>query len=223
MHSIDMGVAVIDEKNNLVPSGKTVHPLFRPTEDLMLKATGKRKNASDKKRENFDGEFKSTTLDGQRLEAGEAHLPLYLEELIRCVLIRAGAGPMFRGWLGINKSNWSNSLFEETCMLETDYLLRTTCRSEGIEQYGRKLSSSWKEENFFSKIGPKETVITPEKRYLAANVFLADALIACLQKGFDEARAWVRLIANVHHDIDNYQDHTFIEIVGKSEGPNVRW
>ena len=221
MKSITMGVAVFDSKNNLVPNGKKVHPLFRPCEELMLKATGKRKPASRKKAENFNVHHKATTLDGQKIEKGEAHLPLCYEDLVRAVLIRAGSGPMYRGWLGMNKTNWTRSQFEEECMLETDYLLRTICRSEGIENYGRKLTNVWKEENFFSRIGHTETIITPDKRYLAANVFLADALIACLQKGFNEARAWVRLIANVHHDIDNYQDRTFIEIVGKCLGRNV--
>jgi len=160
---------------------------------------------------------------GELYQQGKEHDPVQAEEFARAVGIILFHPPVYRAYHKLRRNEFPNSHHQTQCKAEIDFLLRTHTNTESLgASYGRKMKKEdWEStivnpESWAEQIDVTKSILTPNKRYIPATLFLAEALVVCLQLGWETARGFAHMIGQARNDFQTWTgDRGFVNIVGK--------
>ena len=165
---------------------------------------------------------KKTTEAGRRVEKGMGSEPLGHEEFAKAQLITLFAPAMTRALTRTSLADWNESPHKRNTELWVNYLVRTHVPTERAAKFADDLKKTvWKEEEWAEKYGCKRenTPIGPGCDDMAATLFLADAIVACLclgkENGVQLARQFINMLSNAHVDnVRGHDDKLVVTILG---------
>ena len=182
----------------------------------------KTKEGSEKAAKNQKEQRKFTNAQ-VRIEKGQLHMPLGVEEHLKAVILAVILPALFRIYHNIVASAWDASPLKNDCNLALKYLIATHVPMDRANQFGTALedkNGAWAKKDWARLFGltAENTPMSIHKSYLASALCIADIMISllCLEKkeGVSRAYEFVRLLATVHDDPD-YDAMSFVEALGK--------
>lgn len=239
-----MGLCRLDKNGNPSPTGKKVEGPVRLTDEVILRTSGKtfaadagratkwasKDSASESDIVTASGKKKKrskyvspSTKVGELYQQGVEHDPLQAEEFVRGLGIMLFHPAVYRAYYSLGRSNFENSGHQSRCKAEIDFLLRTHTNTESLcASYGRPMKQEdWKStmvyhESWADQIDVTKSILSPDKRYIPATLFLAEALVVCLQLGWETARGFAHMISQARNDFQSWTgDRTFVNIIGE--------
>ena len=199
---------------------KTVKPNDQKTPDKKRKQ--KATKDSEKAPKNQKEQKKYTNAEA-RIDKGQLHMPLGVEEHLKAVILAVILPALFRVYHNIVASAWNASHLKNDCDLALKYLIATHVPMDRANQFGTAIddkTGAWAKKDWARLFGltPENTPMSIHKSYLASALCIADIMISllCLEKkeGVSRAYEFVRLLATVHDDPD-YNAMSFVETLGK--------
>ena len=211
----------------LKPTGNVRHPPFHLDVDNIFNFVGKirrkKQDTGTSRKSKATSQSKEHTMAGKRIEQGLAHQPLSLEELMKGQFIALFTPACFRAHFLIPLSNWDSSPLKKECSSAVQYLIRTHVATEKANAFGQQLKpkDGWESEDWATTFGvnKERTPISTDCRYMAAALFLADTMVACLCLGADEgmklARDVIDMLLKAHRDTNTgYKDKAIVDTLG---------
>ena len=205
-------------------TGKVGHPPFHLDENNVFNMVGKIGRQNEKKltKNLSDDQCNDKTPAGLLVEKGHAHLPLGLEELTKAHFIALFAQACCRSHYQVSLSNWDLSTHKGECCNAVEYLVMTHLATEKAHTFAHISKECWASEKWSREFGNKDrTPIAQSCRWLAATLFLSDAMVACLclgkEYGMKMARDFIKVLEDAHNDATTgYSDKAVIETLGMS-------
>ncbi len=168
-------------------------------------------------------EQKGFTNAQDKIEKGQLHMPLGVEEHLKAVILAVILPALFRIYHNIVASAWNGSPLKNDCNLALKYLIATHVPMDRANQFGTTIddkTGALAKKDWARLFGltAENTPMSIHKSYLASALCIADIMIAllCLGKkeGVSRAYEFVRLLATVHDDT-GYDAMSFVEALGK--------
>ena len=153
---------------------------------------------------------------------GLRHEPLSHEELMKGQLIAMFGPSCFSAQYNLVPSKWELSPLKTECEQAVKYMIRTHVATEKANLFGDlNKESYWDSEVWSPQFGKTydRSPIGPDCRYMAATLFLADIMVACLclgqNDGMRKAKAVVKMLSSVQDDANKgHIDKAVVEMLG---------
>jgi len=148
--------------------------------------------------------------------------PLGHEELAKAQLITLFAPSMTRALTRTSLADWNESPHKGNKVPCINNMVRTHVPTERAAKFADELKKTvWGKEPWAEKYGckRKNKPIGPGCDDMAATLFLADAIVACLclgkENGVQLARQFINMLSNAHTDsVHGHDDKLVVTILG---------
>ena len=222
-HTINCGVVNAGKTSITGVMNKVVHPPQHLNVVSLALGNGHYKQKSKKKIEQYLANINNggDKIIGQRpkdrIERGEAHYPLGIEDMNRAMLVASIWRPIFRAFHRIEERNQEkNPLFSQQ-KLELQFLVESQCFTYlAGNQMGnsgpRAYSEKWREIMGTKSIFHKHSI------HMSAALGIAEICLSFLMlpdMGVEKTREFVSFIKTAHNDSPDYDDREFVRIIGK--------
>lgn len=205
------------KQTRLVPSGNTRNPPFLLDRYNLFDRVGE---VHKKKRDGKErADCTKNTEAARRNEMGLGHEPLGLEELMKAHFIALLLPTLCKAYYSIPLKGWHISPHYNESIHAVNYLIRTHVATSKSNNFAAELDSYWEEEEWYTAFGRKgRTPASRDCTYLAATLFLADMMVACLCVEGPDGELVNNIIAMLemsHADTSGFNDIAVVETLGR--------